>query len=229
MAQSALTAIQQGSLGYAIVCGTEARSYNEPEMSNPNTLLEVIETAPAERTAILLPKRESASPTNNSGIRSLRWPTPGVHGNSKGDRVATYLPNGLPTVVSFLAASIAGTAAPLNPGYREDEVSFYLEDTAAKVLLCPPDGAEAARKAAETKGVPVYSLEMDATGFVRIAGAPSGKTASPPSPDDVALVLHTSGSTGRPKRVPIMHGTWRPPRGTSSDTIALRPTTSRFA
>src|SRR5262249_22310749 len=27
----------------------------------------------------------------------------------------------------------------------------------------------------------------------------------PPTPDDVALVLHTSGSTGRPKRVPLSH------------------------
>ncbi len=130
-------------------------------------------------------------------------------GIGKGDRVATYLPNGLPTVVSFLAGAIAGTAAPLNPGYREDEVNFYLEDTNARVLLLPPDGAEGARKAAEARGVPVYNLEMDATGFVRIGGAPngkaSGKKAVAPSPDDVALVLHTSGSTGRPKRVPIMH------------------------
>ena len=36
-------------------------------------------------------------------------------------------------------------------------------------------------------------------------GRGNGKTASAPSPDDVALVLHTSGSTGRPKRVPILH------------------------
>jgi len=126
-------------------------------------------------------------------------------GIGKGDRVATYCPNGLATVVSFLAASIAGTAAPLNPGYREDEVNFYLEDTNAKVLLVPSEGAEAARKAAEARGVPVYNMEMDATGFVRIAGAPTGKKATPPSPNDVALVLHTSGSTGRPKRVPITH------------------------
>jgi acyl-CoA synthetase (AMP-forming)/AMP-acid ligase II len=111
----------------------------------------------------------------------------------------------VPAIVSFLAASVAGTAAPLNPGYREDEVSFYLEDTAAKVLLCPPDGAAPARQAAQARGVPVYSLEMDATGFVRIAGAPGGKTSAAPAPDDVALVLHTSGSTGRPKRVPIQH------------------------
>jgi acyl-CoA synthetase (AMP-forming)/AMP-acid ligase II len=46
---------------------------------------------------------------------------------------------------------------------------------------------------------------MDDKGYVRIAGAPHGKTAAAPSPDDVALILHTSGSTGRPKRVPILH------------------------
>src|SRR5262249_54219446 len=126
-------------------------------------------------------------------------------GVGPGDRVATSLPNGLPAVVSFLAASIAGTAAPLNPGYREEEVGFYLEDTRAKVLLCPADGAVDARKAATARGVPVYSLEMDTTGFVRIAEAPAGKTAGAPSPDHFAMILHTSGSTGRPKRVPIMH------------------------
>jgi acyl-CoA synthetase (AMP-forming)/AMP-acid ligase II len=174
-------------------------------MSNPNTLLEVIGVAPAENIAIVLPE---------AGIRvtykQLRDQVTEMAdalasmGIGRGDRVATYLPNGLPAIVSFLAASVAGTAAPLNPGYREDEVNFYLEDTGAKVLLCPAD-ATAARKAAEARGVPVYALEMDGTGYVRIAGAPHGKKAAAPSPDDIALILHTSGSTGRPKRVPIMH------------------------
>jgi acyl-CoA synthetase (AMP-forming)/AMP-acid ligase II len=175
-------------------------------MSNPNTLLEVIEAAPAERTAIVLP--ETVIRITYQQLRDQVAEMAGALaslGIQKGDRVATYLPNGLPTVVSFLAASIAGTAAPLNPGYREEEVGFYLEDTAAKVLLCLPEGGEAARKAAQAKGVPVYSLVMDDQGFVRIADAPRGKTVAPPSPDDVALVLHTSGSTGRPKRVPILH------------------------
>jgi acyl-CoA synthetase (AMP-forming)/AMP-acid ligase II len=130
-------------------------------------------------------------------------------GIKSGDRVATVLPNGLSAIVSFIAASVAGTAAPMNPGYREDEFSFYLGDTGAKLLLCPPDAAEAARKAAEIVGIPVYSLETSDTGVVRIVAAPggarNGTTVTPPSPDDVALVLHTSGSTGRPKRVPILH------------------------
>src|ERR1700722_12601713 len=119
-------------------------------MSNSNTLLETIGAAPGEKPAIVLPE---------AGIsvtyRQLRDQVTAMAdalaslGINRGDRVATYLPNGLPAIVSFLAASVAGTAAPLNPGYREDEVVFYLEDTAAKVLLLPPDGAEGARKAAE--------------------------------------------------------------------------------
>ena len=146
-------------------------------------------------------------------------------GIDRGDRVATSLPNGLPTIVSFLAASIAGTAAPLNPGYREEEVNFYLTDTSAKILLCPPDGAAEARQAAKALGIPVYPLEMDATGFVRIAGAPAGKVATPPSPDDVALVLHTSGSTGRPNAFRSFTGTSQRLRRTSLRTILFPPPT----
>jgi acyl-CoA synthetase (AMP-forming)/AMP-acid ligase II len=175
-------------------------------MSQPNTLLELIDLSPGQSRAFLL--TDSGVSVSYESLRNqVRAMADALAslGIGRGDRVATVLPNGLPAVVSFLAASIAGTAAPLNPGYREEEFGFFLEDTNAKVLLCPPDGAEAARKAAESRGVPVYSLEMDGNGVVRIAGAPNGKTASAPSGDDIALVLHTSGSTGRPKRVPIRH------------------------
>ena len=33
----------------------------------------------------------------------------------------------------------------------------------------------------------------------------SGVTATEPTAEDIALILHTSGSTGRPKRVPLRH------------------------
>src|ERR1051325_11459027 len=137
-------------------------------MPQPQTLLELIEVAPAGNTALLL---------TDSGIRvtydSLRKQVTDMAdalasmGIGRGDRIATVLPNGLPAIVSFLAGSIAGTAAPLNPGYRQEEFSFYLEDTSARILLCPADGAPEARKAAEGR-VPVHSIEMDDSGFVRI-------------------------------------------------------------
>jgi acyl-CoA synthetase (AMP-forming)/AMP-acid ligase II len=48
--------------------------------------------------------------------------------------------------VSFLGASIAGTAAPLNPAYPYEEFLFFLKDTNAKFLLCPRGGADDARR-----------------------------------------------------------------------------------
>ncbi len=126
-------------------------------------------------------------------------------GIRRGDRVAIVLPNGLPAIVSFLAASIAGTAAPLNPAYPYEEFHFFLGDTDARVLLCPTVGAEYVRSAAADRKIPVFSVEMNEKGQVQLVDAPSGATAQPPTPEDIALVLHTSGSTGRPKRVPLRH------------------------
>src|SRR5581483_8041082 len=124
-------------------------------------------------------------------------------GVGPGDRVAMALPNGAATIVGFLAASIAGTAAPLNPAYRYEEFLFYLEDTNARVLIVPPDGAEEARKAAAERGIRILPIETSDNGAVRLPGLTG--TARRPEPDDIALVLHTSGSTGRPKRVPLRH------------------------
>jgi acyl-CoA synthetase (AMP-forming)/AMP-acid ligase II len=126
-------------------------------------------------------------------------------GIRRGDAVAIALPNGLPAIVSFLAASIAGKAAPLNPAYPYEEFHFFLGDTDARILICPPVGAEFARTAAADRKIPVVSVEMNERGNVHLTGAPAGTTVTEPTGDDIALILHTSGSTGRPKRVPLRH------------------------
>jgi acyl-CoA synthetase (AMP-forming)/AMP-acid ligase II len=126
-------------------------------------------------------------------------------GIRRGDAVAIALPNGLPAIVSFLAASIAGKAAPLNPAYPYEEFHFFLGDTDARILICPPVGAEFARTAAADRKIPVMSVEMNERGNVHLTGAPTGVTATEPAADDIALILHTSGSTGKPKRVPLRH------------------------
>jgi acyl-CoA synthetase (AMP-forming)/AMP-acid ligase II len=174
-------------------------------MPAPSTLAELLEAAPDQSTAVILP--EAGIQISYTQLRDQVMTMAdalAALGIQRGDRVATVLTNGLPAIVSFLASSIAGTAAPLNPGYREDEFRFYLEDTSAKILLCPANGAAEARKAAEGK-VRVRSIEMDEGGFVRIEDAPKSHRSPAPAPDDVALVLHTSGSTGQPKRVPMRH------------------------
>ena len=171
----------------------------------PTTLLDLLGRAPGERIALIAP--EAGIQVSYASLRSqvaAMADALAATGIRHGDRVAMSLPNGLPAIVSFLAASVAGTAAPLNPGYRRDEVSFYLGDTSAKVLLLPPDGGEDARLATGDQ-IPVLTVEMSADGTVSLSVPQQSVSATPPAPDDVALVLHTSGSTGRPKRVPLKH------------------------
>jgi acyl-CoA synthetase (AMP-forming)/AMP-acid ligase II len=177
-------------------------------MATPTTLLDLLGPFPADQTAVILPEQNI-----RVTYGALRNQVEAVaeslaaSGIRRGDRVGMALPNGLPTIVGFLAASMAGTAAPLNPAYKEDEFRFFLDDTRARVLLLPPEAAveaNAARRAAGDQ-VPVLTIGMDAAGVVSLSGAPRGVPIEAPKTDDVALILHTSGSTGRPKRVPLSH------------------------
>ena len=106
-------------------------------LKSVDTLLDVLHFADSH-TAVIVPELgmhvtydslrqqvlEMANALASAGIR-------------RGDAVAIALPNGLPAIVSFLAASIAGKAAPLNPAYPYEEFHFFLGDTDARVLLCP--------------------------------------------------------------------------------------------
>jgi acyl-CoA synthetase (AMP-forming)/AMP-acid ligase II len=173
--------------------------------SAPTTLLGLFGSIPPEPTAVIVPEQDLRVSYGalRRQVRDLAEAL-AAFGIGRDDRVGMALPNGLPTIVAFLAASEAGTAAPLNPSYKEDEFRFYLEDTGARVLLLPPEGGEDARRAAGDR-VAVLTVEMDAAGTVRLSGVTGGRPVVSPSMDDVALILHTSGSTGRPKRVPLTH------------------------
>src|SRR5215469_6463952 len=170
------------------------------------TLPALLQVAKGEHTAVIVP--ESGIRVTYDGLRKQVAAMAAALvcvGIRHGERAAIALPNGLPAILSFLAPTTTGSAAPLNPAYKQEEFRFFLEDTAARVLICPSKGADEARRAAAELKIPVLTVQMDVDGHVHLLDAPAGHAPSVPHTKDVALVLHTSGSTGRPKRVPLRH------------------------
>lgn len=144
-------------------------------------------------------------------------------GLGKGDRIAMALPNGLEVITLFLAASSVGTAAPLNPAYTRDEFKFYLEDTNARALIVPRNGAAEARAAA-SESVVIIETHVDVDGHVRLSSnAPTRSSNDRNANDDIALILHTSGTTSRPKRVPLSHANLLTSAANVAATYQLTP------
>ena len=187
------------------------------------TLCDLLQCGDGESTAIIVPELDVRITYDSlrQQVLAMADALAGA-GIRRGDRVAMALPNGLPAIVTFLAASLVGTAAPLNPGYRCEEFEFFLKDTAARLLICPTHGAEEARCAAGS-GIPVLTVTQRGDGVVSLEGAPNRVSATAPSAKDVALILHTSGSTGQPKRVPLQHANLTVSAANIADAYALTP------
>jgi long-chain acyl-CoA synthetase len=155
-------------------------------------------------------------------------------GVKKGDRVSLYLQN-IPQFIigQFGIWKSGGVIVPLNPMYREKELTYYFHDASVKVLVCMESlYGEMIRKVAKETGVEhvITTSELDyldpkspppsiLKGVEKIKGLESldfmkliekyrGKV--PPevilSPQDVAYLTYTSGTTGPPKGAMNSHG-----------------------
>jgi acyl-CoA synthetase (AMP-forming)/AMP-acid ligase II len=182
--------------------------FRERYMSRPTTLLELLAVGLDAAPAIGAP---GSTDLTHAGLRSAVAETAAAlraGGLTPADRVAIILPNGPEMAVVFLAVASTATAAPLNPGYKPEEVEFYLTDLGARALIVHDGGDSPAAEVARRLGVAVLPLrptpEVGAGRFVldtrALAGPPSDGL---PGADDTALVLHTSGTTSRPKIVPL--------------------------
>lgn len=193
------------------------------------TLATLIESHPDTAPAIGAPGRDCMT---YGALRRLSGDVAGaLHANGigRGDRVAIVLPNGPEMATAFVTIAQSAVTAPLNPGYREDEFAFYLEDLKAKAIVLAegydgPALAAAARfgmvvlrvKVADGASAGLFTLGSDGA-----AGAP--KDASAPDANDIALILHTSGTTSRPKIVPLLQSNVAASARNIRESLALTP------
>jgi len=137
----------------------------------------------------------------------------------KGDRIAIYMNNTWPCIVSIYATLLAGGVfMAINPQTKSDKLQFMLEDSEAKMLITESQLLKNFSPAVKNyKGLTTLIISGETTSesapdnvdYINFEDAleiaePLG---SPEKviPNDLAALIYTSGSTGFPKGVMQSH------------------------
>ncbi|MCH9808008.1 MAG: malonyl-CoA synthase [Alphaproteobacteria bacterium] len=129
-------------------------------------------------------------------------------GVQPGDRVASQVDKSVDALFLYLGCLRAGAAfLPLNVGYTDKEVAYFVGDAEPHVVVCRPDRVEAVRQIAGDCGIRhVETLQAGGGTLVEKANGASGEVDDVRrGGDDLAGILYTSGTTGRSKGAMVTH------------------------
>jgi malonyl-CoA/methylmalonyl-CoA synthetase len=123
-------------------------------------------------------------------------------GMQPGDRLAVQVSKS-PQALALYGASVAAGVVflPLNTAYTAAEVSYFVENSGAKLLIGDAAQADTLQAVADSAGARFLTMNGDGSGSFAeaAANAPAGFAAVDRGPDDLAAFLYTSGTTGRSK------------------------------
>lgn len=177
----------------------------------PQLLHAVASRYPA-KPAIIEGERKLSYSGLRQSVRSLALRLSAL-GVKRRDPVVLLLPNGAEFVVSFFAINeLGGIAVPLNWHYQHDELTRFVGDCKASVLITLAPFEELCRRVLATLPHRCNLLALDP----RAVWAPpheisqeergeSNVSRGPSHSDDNAIYQFSSGSTGRPKRIARTH------------------------
>ena len=150
------------------------------------TLEELVNSGKGDDIALAAPGREGLT---YDGLRAQVAGTVArlnELGVGRNDRVAIVLPNGPEMASAFLAIGAGATTAPLNPSYRGEEFTFYLEDLKPGLLVVDEASDSPVIGCARGLGVKVAYLsyvEANPAGTFTLSGeAASAGPAQPGMP-----------------------------------------------
>ncbi len=121
-------------------------------------------------------------------------------GLQKGERVILFMPKSIGQVVFHLGVQKVGAISViLNPGFKKDEMDYFLRDTDAKIIIVGKK--EEALIQSLDKKRQLVSIDTESP-FEEDKLFPQASTQfSLPrgNPNDPAILIYTSGTTGQPK------------------------------
>ncbi len=145
-------------------------------------------------------------------------------GLEKGDRIALWAPNIPEWIIAFLGiAAIGGIVVPVDPGAREDDLRFLLEQSECRAIIMAAGAegreyVEMLRKVRDKLPLLQQTIAISEEIFpemipwTELAGRGASvarerlqSAAAAVHPEEPVAIMYTSGTTGRPKGVVLNH------------------------
>ncbi|MEP3427433.1 MAG: malonyl-CoA synthase [Roseibium sp.] len=129
-------------------------------------------------------------------------------GIEPGDRVAVQVAKSPEALAVYAACVQAGAVfLPLNTAYTVGELTYFIENSGARLVVCDNKMKEALLPVCEQMNAQMTTLNADGSGdLTELAkGKPETFDTVPRSGDDLAAFLYTSGTTGRSKGAMLTH------------------------
>jgi long-chain acyl-CoA synthetase len=129
-------------------------------------------------------------------------------GISPGDKVALLIPNVPEFTIAYFGILYAGaTVVPINVLAAAPEVTYFLQDAEASMLIVHPlfEAVGRAGAAPLAATIIIASSGSDEGTLGAFAAAEPIDQPHPTSPEDTAVILYTSGTTGKPKGAELTH------------------------
>jgi malonyl-CoA/methylmalonyl-CoA synthetase len=123
-------------------------------------------------------------------------------GLKPGDRVAAQVQKSPQALALYAACVQAGLVfLPLNTAYTVDELSYFIENSGASLIVCDAGSEPALAPIAQELGARIETLNADGSGSLtdQAKQMPATYATVERSADDLAAFLYTSGTTGRSK------------------------------
>ncbi|PVA11583.1 malonyl-CoA synthase [Pelagivirga sediminicola] len=119
-----------------------------------------------------------------------------------GDRLAAQVAKSPEALALYAACVQAGVVfLPLNTAYTASEVTYFLKDSGAALIVCDSSARADLAQVAEDLGAQIATLDADGSGSLTdgAKGKPDSYQTAERGADDLAALLYTSGTTGRSK------------------------------